>query len=87
MSLSVMRIFISYTTRDHRDRALAQRITDGLKARAVDVFYAPQSLRGGAEWKDELRAELSSRANRPEPVVLAQHEIRSHAWSRITARR
>jgi hypothetical protein len=58
-----MRIFISYTTRDHRDRALAQRITDGLKARAVDVFYAPQSLRGGAEWKEVLRAEISSRCS------------------------
>jgi hypothetical protein len=58
-----MRIFISYTTRDHRDRALAQRITDGLKARAVDVFYAPQSLRGGADWKEVLRAEITSRCS------------------------
>lgn len=58
-----MRIFISYTTQDHRDRALAHRITDGLKARAVDVFYAPQSLRGGAEWKEVLRAEISSRCS------------------------
>ena len=58
-----MRVFISYTTRDHRDRALAQRITDGLKARAVEVFYAPQSIRGGAEWKEVLRAELSSRCS------------------------
>ena len=56
-----MRVFISYTTRDHRDRALAQRITDGLKARAVEVFYAPQSLRGGAEWKEALRTEISAR--------------------------
>jgi iSTAND domain-containing protein/TIR domain-containing protein len=55
-----MRVFISYTTRDHRDRALAQRITDGLKGRSVDVFYAPQSLRGGAEWKEVLRAEIRS---------------------------
>jgi len=55
-----MRVFISYTTRDHRDRALAQRITDGLKARAVDVFYAPKSIRGGAEWKEVLRSEISS---------------------------
>ena len=58
-----MRVFISYTTRDHRDRALAQRITDGLKARAVEVFYAPQSIRSGAEWKEVLRAEISSRCS------------------------
>src|SRR5689334_9031073 len=54
-----MRIFISYTTRDHRDRALAQRITDALKARSVDVFYAPKSIRGGADWKEVLRAEIN----------------------------
>jgi hypothetical protein len=42
-----MRIFISYVTRDHRDRALAQRIRMGLKARAVEMVYAPQSIRGG----------------------------------------
>jgi len=60
---TIVRIFISYTTRDHRDRALAQRITDGLKARAVEVFYAPQSIRGGAEWKEVLRAEIGSRCS------------------------
>jgi hypothetical protein len=58
-----MRVFISYTTRDHRDRALAQRITDGLKARAVEVFYAPQSIRSGAEWKEVLRAEITARCS------------------------
>jgi inactive STAND/TIR domain len=58
-----MRIFISYTTRDHRDSALAQRITDGLKARAVDAFYAPKSIRAGAEWKEVLRAEIASRCS------------------------
>lgn len=55
-----MRLFLSYTTRDHRDRLLAQRIADGLRARAVDVFYAPQSIRSGADWKDVLRTELTS---------------------------
>ncbi|HYI11856.1 MAG TPA: TIR domain-containing protein [Thermoanaerobaculia bacterium] len=75
-----MRIFISYTTRDHRDRALAQRITDGLKGRAVDVFYAPRSIRGGAEWKEVLRAELTSHCTHVLVILsaasLASKEVR-----------
>lgn len=55
-----MRVFVSYTTRDHRDRLLAQRIADGLRARAVDVFYAPTSIRSGADWKNVLRTEINT---------------------------
>lgn len=58
-----MRIFISYTTRDHRDRALARQISDGLLARGVEVFFAPTAIRAGAKWKDELRAEISARCS------------------------
>lgn len=66
-----MRIFISYTTRDHRDRALARQITDGLRARGVDVFFAPQTIRSGASWKKELLEELSTRCSHILVIVSA----------------
>ena len=66
-----MRVFISYTTRDHRDRALARQIHDGLRARDVDVFFAEQTLRAGQNWKEQLRAELGGRCSHVLVIVSA----------------
>lgn len=67
-----MRVFISYTTRDHRDRALARQIADGLGTReAVEVFFAPKTLRAGDTWKTQLHEELSTRCSHMVVIVSA----------------
>jgi inactive STAND/TIR domain len=58
-----MRVFISYTTRDHRDRAQAQQIYEGLRFRGVEAFFAEETIRGGASWKRELRDEIGTRCS------------------------
>lgn len=58
-----MRVFISYTTRDRRDRAAAEQIYEGLRSRSVDVFFAEETIRAGAAWRTELHAELGTRCS------------------------
>lgn len=49
-------LFISHTTRDERDHALAHRIAAGLRERGATVWIAPDSLPVGKEWKPGLVA-------------------------------
>src|SRR5262249_965848 len=42
-----VRVFISHTTRDQRDRALAHYIAAGLEARGARVWIAPESIPPG----------------------------------------
>jgi len=54
------KLFVSYTTRDNRDRALARRLHDDLSSRGVDVFLAERSIPPGVEWQPRLVREIDS---------------------------
>lgn len=58
-----MRVFISHTVRDRRDRGLARDLAAGLGARGVEHFIAPDSIPAGAEWEPHLIDELMSRCS------------------------
>jgi len=47
-------LFLSHTTRDPRDFALAHRLADGLRARQVAVWIAPESIPPGERWREEI---------------------------------
>jgi len=48
------KVFISHTTRDPRDRELAQIFAKGLIERGAEVWIAPGSIPVGAEWHPEI---------------------------------
>jgi TIR domain len=47
-------LFLSHTTHDPRDYALAHRLADGLRARQVAVWIAPESIPPGEHWREEI---------------------------------
>ncbi|WP_164009912.1 TIR domain-containing protein [Pyxidicoccus trucidator] len=47
-------VFISHTTRDPRDAALARSLELGLRERGAKVWIAPRSIPVGAEWEPHL---------------------------------
>ncbi|WP_163998930.1 NACHT domain-containing protein [Pyxidicoccus caerfyrddinensis] len=48
------KVFISHTTRDPRDAALARSLDLGLRERGAEVWIAPRSIPIGAEWEPHL---------------------------------
>jgi hypothetical protein len=46
--------FISHTTHDQRDSALAHKLSAGLQARGTQVWIAPDSIPVGSEWEPEI---------------------------------
>lgn len=49
-----LKVFISHTVRDPRDRALAHTIADGLRARGCDVWIAPETIPVGDQWEEAI---------------------------------
>src|SRR5688572_11138247 len=47
-------IFISHTTHDQRDFALAHKLADGLKLHGVKVWIAPDSIPSGERWEEHI---------------------------------
>lgn len=47
-------IFVSHTTRDRRDSALAHYLADGLEKLGVKAWIAPESIPVGRRWKEPL---------------------------------
>jgi hypothetical protein len=54
------KLFVSYTTRDNRDRALARRLHDDLSTRGVEVFLAERAIPPGEQWHPRLVHEIDS---------------------------
>lgn len=54
-------VFLSHTTRDHRDHDLAHALAAGLTQRGIQVWIAPDSLPSGAQWQEELVAAILRR--------------------------
>ena len=50
------RVFLSHTTRDRRDHALAHALARGLRARGAEVWIAPDSIPPGERWLESLVA-------------------------------
>lgn len=48
------RIFLSHTTRDKRDVALAHKLADALQAQGVKVWIAPDSIPPGESWQEHI---------------------------------
>jgi len=48
------KVFISHTTRDRRDVALAHALAAGLEARGAQVWIAPESIPAGEQWKEHI---------------------------------
>ena len=51
-------IFLSHTTRDTRDVALAHRLAVGLRARGAGVWIAPDSIPSGDQWEEQVIAGI-----------------------------
>lgn len=49
-----VRIFISHSTRDKRDHALAHGLGDRLQAVGAEVWIAPVSIPAGAKWEEAI---------------------------------
>lgn len=47
-------IFISHTTRDNRDFALAHKLARGLRERGAQVWIAPESIPAGNDWQEDI---------------------------------
>ncbi len=82
-----MRVFISYTTRDHRDRAEAQQIYEGLRLRGVEAFFAEETIRGGASWKKELRDEIGTRCSHMLVILSASSVVSAEVLEEIALAR
>lgn len=52
------KVFISHTTRDQRDHALAFKLANGLRERGSQVWIAPEDIPVGSEWKREIVAAI-----------------------------
>jgi TIR domain len=48
------KVFLSHTTRDRRDHALAHALARGLRARGANVWIAPDSIPPGDQWAEKL---------------------------------
>ena len=53
-------IFISHTTRDERDHDLAKKLAQGLREVGWSVWIAPDSIRPGSEWRDDVEIALTT---------------------------
>jgi hypothetical protein len=51
---SAVRVFLSHTTRDHRDAELARRLGEGLSALGARVWIAPTSIPAGSQWEEKI---------------------------------
>ena len=56
------RVFVSHTTQDKRDLALAQALATGVKARGGEAFIAPDRIPPGAVWKREIIEAIVDRS-------------------------
>jgi hypothetical protein len=54
-----LRVFVSHTTHDPRDLALAHALHEGLTARGANVWIAPDEIRPGLKWEQELAENLN----------------------------
>jgi TIR domain len=50
------KVFVSHTTRDKRDHALAHKLASGLRLRGAKVWIAPDSIPPGERWAEEIVA-------------------------------
>jgi hypothetical protein len=48
------KVFLSHTTRDRRDHALAHALARGLRARGANVWIAPDNIPPGDRWAENL---------------------------------
>ncbi|MGA9998351.1 MAG: toll/interleukin-1 receptor domain-containing protein, partial [Pyrinomonadaceae bacterium] len=48
------KVFISHTTQDERDFALAHYLAEGLRERGAQVWVAPDNIPAGAQWEQEI---------------------------------
>lgn len=55
-------VFISHTTRDQRDLALAKKIARGLALRGVQSWIAPTSIPSGDEWERGIVSGVMEKA-------------------------
>lgn len=69
-------IFISHTTQDRRDHILARRLANGLKARGVNTWLAPETIPAGEKWQDRLTDAIMNRCSHL-LVILSAASIRS----------
>lgn len=61
MSGTEARVFVSHTTQDKRDLALAHELADGLRERGAKVWIAPEDIPVGAEWEPEIVSAIMQR--------------------------
>jgi hypothetical protein len=54
-----LRVFVSHTTQDPRDRALAHTLYEGLVSRGANVWIAPEEIASGAKWEQEITENLN----------------------------
>jgi hypothetical protein len=69
-------VFISHTTRDVRDSALAHKLAAGLASQRVRVFVAPHSIPPGERWEESLVRALVDRCTHF-LVILSESAVRS----------
>ncbi len=56
--MSQPNIFISHTTQDNRDDALAKYLAKGLQALGANVLIAPDDIPAGSEWEQRLETAI-----------------------------
>jgi hypothetical protein len=71
------RVFISHTTRDGRDHALAHQLADGLRQKGADVWIAPDNLPSGSEWQEEIVDAVLRRCTHF-LVIISAASVRAH---------
>ncbi len=69
-------IFISHTTKDNRDHALAHYIANGLIERGIQVWIAPDSIPAGSDWEEEIVAGIMEESSHF-LVILSAASVRS----------
>ena len=56
-------MFLSHTTRDHRDHTLAHELAKGLEACGANVWIAPNTIPAGADWREEIVAGVMDKCS------------------------
>ena len=71
-------IFLSHTTRDLRDRKLAHKLADGLRAQNAQVWIAPDSIPTGDNWEKQIVAGIIEKCTHF--LVILSHGSAEAKW-------
>jgi serine/threonine-protein kinase len=71
-----IRLFVSHSTHDLRDYALAHKLADGLRAYGVEVWVAPDAIPPGERWEPSIVSALLEKCTHF-LVILSESSARS----------